>query len=178
MKLKKWNKLSQKLVKENNYWQYKLDKFKIEGGMIGDYHYVHTLGSTMIVPFLSSDKILLVNQFRYLNQKESLEFPCGSIEEGLTPYDNAIKELREETGKTATLSSIGKFSPYNGVADEMCFVYIATDLKDSPLPHDSTEEFELIELSVQDFENKIKRNVIWDGMTLAAWLLIKNHLSI
>lgn len=177
MSLKNWNRLSQQRLFKNDYWEYILDKFEIEGGTKGEYHYVHTLGSTMIVPFTNEGKLVLVNQYRYLNKRESLEFPCGSVEKGLTIEENAQKELREETGKKGNLKFIGEFSPYNGVADEMCSVFIANNLKPSPLENDFTEEFEVIELSIKEFENLIKKNEIWDGMTLTSWLLTKNYLS-
>jgi ADP-ribose pyrophosphatase len=178
MSLKRWNKLRQKTIFKNDHWSYNLDEFEIEGGTKGKYHYVHTLGSTMVVPILDSKKLLLVKQFRYLNQRESLEFPCGSIHKGLSAEENAIKELREETGLDGKLKYIGEFSPYTGAADEMCSVYVANNLFQSPLPMDDTEEFELVELSIEDFEKLIKENKIWDGLTLSAWILAKNHLSI
>jgi ADP-ribose pyrophosphatase len=178
MGLKKWKKLRSEIKVSHKYWEYHLDKFEIEGGKKGEDHLVHTLGSTMVVPFTSDNKLLLVNQFRYLNQKECLEFPCGSVEAGLSLEENAIKELREEIGKSGNLEYVGEFSPYNGVADEMCSVYIARNLIQSPLPHDETEEIEIRELSIEHFENLIKNNTIWDGMTLAAWVLTKNHLSL
>lgn len=178
MSLKKWNKLGQKTIFTNDHWSYNLDQFEIEGVLKGEYHYVHTLGSTMIVPFISKNEILLVNQFRYLNQRESLEFPCGSIEDGLNPKENGLKELREETGKSGSLEYIGEFSPYTGASDEMCSVYIARELFDSPLTKDVTEEFEIVVLSIEEFENKIKKNIIWDGLTLSAWILTKNYLNL
>ncbi len=178
MSLKKWKKLGQKTVFANDHWKYNLDTFEIEDGTKGEYHYVNTNGSTMVVPFLSDDQLLLVNQYRYLNQKESLEFPCGSVEEGLSKEENAIKELREETGKSGKLKYVGEFSPYTGASDEMCSVFIGKDLYDSPLPNDSTEEFELIKMSISEFEKLIKQNKIWDGLTLSAWVLTKNYLNL
>lgn len=178
MKLKKWTKLNEKNLFVNNHWTYKLDNFEIESGLTGEYHYVHSPGSTMVIPFSSPNEIILVNQFRYLNQKESLEFPCGSIEDGLSKEQNALKELREESGFSGKLVYIGEFSPYTGVSDEICSVYMAKDLEMSPLPKDATEEFEIVKLSIQEFEKLIKKNKIWDGLTLSAWILTKNYLEI
>lgn len=178
MKLKKWTKLSEKNLYINNHWTYKLDDFEIEGEQTGEYHYVHSPGSTMVIPFSNPNEIILVNQFRYLNQKESLEFPCGSIENGLTKEQNALKELREESGFTGNLEYVGEFSPYTGVSNEICSVYIAKKLEISPLPKDETEEFEIIKMSLKQFEEIIKENKIWDGLTLAAWILVKNYLNI
>jgi len=178
MSLKRWKKLGQKTIYVNDHWSYNLDNFEIEGGTKGEYHYVHTLGSTMIVPFTTENSILLVNQFRYLNQKEGLEFPCGAVINGLSNEENALKELREETGKSGNLKYIGEFSPYTGASDEMCYVYVANELINSPLPTDLTEEFELHEFSIKEFEKLIKQNLIWDGLTLSAWLMTKNYLEL
>ena len=175
--LKKWKKISEKTIYRNNHWTYKLDKFEIARRMPGEYHYVHTNGSTLIIPFLPSQKLLLVNQFRYLINREALEFPCGVLEQGLTPEENAQKELREETGLEAeNLIYAGKFIPYSGVSDEVCHVFIATGLSNNPLPPDDTEEFELRELSVYEFEKQIEANQIDDGMTLAAWMISKKKI--
>ncbi len=178
MKLKKWKKLSEKVFHDNGFWKYKIDEFEIEGSQKGEYHYVFTLGSSMVIPITPKNKILLVKQFRYLNQKESLEFPCGSIGEGLTDKENAIKELREETGFTADeLIYTGEFSPYTGASNEMCSVYIGLNLSASPLPNDSTEEFEVLEFTVDEIEDMISKNIIWDGLTLSAWVLSKKSLN-
>lgn len=178
MSLNKWNRISTKTILKNDHWSYNLDEFEFEDGRKGQYHYAHTLGSTMIIPVTASGKLLLVKQFRYLNQKESIEFPCGALDEGLTREQNALKELREETGYYADrLYNIGEFSPYTGASDEICTVFIATDLHHSPLSPDEFEEFELIEYSVEEFERQIDDKKIWDGLTLSAWLLAKSDID-
>lgn len=175
--LTKWKKISEETIYRNNHWTYKLDKFKIPNRQSGEYHYVHTKGSTLIIPLLPSQKLLLVNQFRYLIDREAVEFPCGVLEAGLSPAENAQKELREETGyKAENLIYAGKFIPYSGVSDEICHVFIATGLAENPLTPDETEEFELLEFSIEEFENQIDKNRIDDGMTLAAWMLSKKKI--
>jgi len=178
MSLKKWSKLSEKMIFENDHWQYKLDEFEIEGKLKGEYHYVHSPGSTLIVPFVSDNELILVNQYRYLNQKEGLEFPCGAVSGNLTEEENALKELREESGYSGKLERIGEFVPYTGVSDEVCHVFIGTELVKSPLPGDATEDFEIVKVTINELEKLIKENIIWDGLTLSAWLMIKNHLNI
>jgi ADP-ribose pyrophosphatase len=175
--LTKWKKISEEIVNRNNHWIYKLDKFEIPNRLNGEYHYVHTNGSTLIIPILPNNKILLVNQYRYLINREALEFPCGVLEDSLSPIENAQKELQEETGfKAKQIFPAGEFIPYSGVSDETCYVFIASGLYSSPLKPDETEEFELVELSVEDLGNKISTNKIKDGMTLAAWILAKDNV--
>jgi len=179
MSLKNWEKISEKILLRNNYWEYRLDKFRIGENISGDYHYVHTQGSTMVVPLLNNGLFLMVKQFRYLNSKESIEFPCGSIQKNLSATENAIKELREEAGVNAkNIFKIGQFNPYNGVTDEICEIFLARDLFPSPLPKDSTEDFETLQLTTSEIDSLIKNNILWDGMTIAAWQLFKIKMEL
>jgi len=171
--LKRWQKISSKVLFKNRYWTYCLDTFDIGNGKVNEYHYVHTEGSTMIIPKMN-DKFILVEQYRYLNDMFSIEFPCGSIEEGLDEISNARKELEEETGFTSdNLIKIGFFSPYNGVADELCSIFFTDNLKKVDSTPDETEEFVIYFLSEEEIDNLIKENKIWDGMTISAWTLFK-----
>ena len=179
MSAKNWKTLSSTTIYSNDHWSYKLNKFLHEDGTEDEYHYVHTLGSTMVIPVTDDKHFLLVSQFRYLNQKESLEFPCGGVEKGLTPEENAMKELREETGYAAkNLKYIGSFAPFTGACDEICNVYIATGLFESELPKDKSEEgMEVIKVDFDELTGLISENKIWDGLTLAAWSLVRNYLN-
>jgi len=128
----------------------------------------------MVVPIHADGTVLLVNQYRYLLGKESLEFPCGSLKDGFTHPQAARQELEEETGYSAgVLTPIGEFNPYNGVTDEMCRVYVARDLRFVGGTPDETEEFELVRATPAEIEAKIGTGGIWDGMTIAAWGIAK-----
>jgi ADP-ribose pyrophosphatase len=177
MSLKPWNKIRRINKITNRWWTYLLDEVELPNGEKGEYHYVHTIGSSMVIPVFDDGKILMVNQYRYLANKESLEFPCGSVKDGSTYEETARLELAEEAGVEGQVMKLaGTFNPYNGVTDEMCNVYIARNLEPVDVPHDDTEEFERVLLTKVEIESKIKSNEIWDGMTLAAWLLAKNYL--
>ena len=77
--LSRWKKLTSKIIYTNPWWTYTLDSFQIPDGVKGEYHYVHSEGSSMIVPVMEDGKIILVNQYRYLGERESIEFPCGGV---------------------------------------------------------------------------------------------------
>lgn len=172
----RWQKISSNTKFQNEHWSYRIDEFQLENGERGIYHYVHTNGSSMVIPVTSSGKILMVKQYRYLNERESIEFPCGGMKDEISYNENALKELREETGFSAeTLLEIGEFAPYTGAADEVSKVYLAKDLFASPLPKDETEEFELLEKTPTEIEELINKNIIWDGLTLAAWSLGRKY---
>ena len=177
--LKRWQQLTSKIVFKNPWWTYKLDTFQIPDGVRGEYHYVYTQGSSMIVPVTESGRIVLVKQYRYLCDRESLELPCGSVKEGHTYAQTAALELAEETGYQAgDLIELGNFNPYNGVTNEICTVFLARELGPAlgDITKDDTEEFELIQITPEEVEQKIRSNEIWDGMSLAAWMIARHHL--
>jgi ADP-ribose pyrophosphatase len=176
MALNPWKKIRQQFELRNPWWTYRKDITLLPSGQKGEYHFVHVKGSSMIVPVLEDGKIIILNQYRYLADKESWEFPCGSVKEHATYEETARMELAEETGfRAEEMTLAGEFDPYNGVTDEICRIYIARRLSPEHAEKDSTEQFEYAHVTPEEFESRIKAGKIWDGMTLAAWALIRHH---
>jgi ADP-ribose pyrophosphatase len=177
MALKAWKKLRQEFELKNPWWTYRKDSTRLPSGKTGEYHYVHVKGSSMIIPLMNDGKMILVNQYRYLAGRESLEFPCGSVKETSTYEETAAHELAEETGFTAgEMRCVAEFNPYNGVTDEICKVYLARHLTAVTAHKDDTEEFEYEYLTPSEFNERVIAGNIWDGMTLSAWALTKHLL--
>jgi len=178
MPLRSWKKLSGAVIANNGWWAYRKDEYELPSGKKGEYHYVHTNGASMVVPVTGEGKLLLVNQYRYLCGRESIEFPCGGVKDGSSYNETAWHELREETGYTSDRLSLGgEFNPYNGITDEICKVYIARELVFVGGAPDETEEFELIPLTPVELESRIASGEIWDGMTIAAWGIVRHAFS-
>lgn len=177
MPLGRWKKLTESTLFQNPWWTYKRDTFELPNGKGGEYHYVHTGGASLIIPLSADGQLVLVKQYRYLCDRESLEFPCGGVklEEGYEA--TAVHELAEETGFSADrMDVIGEFNPYNGVTNEICRIFLATGLHKVPQNPDVTEEFEQNLLVPGDFEKRVQSGEIWDGMTLAAWSIARSHI--
>lgn len=173
--LNRWRTLSSKVVQRNPFWSYRVDSFEITNGVSGEYHCVHTEGSSLIIPIRDDGKLALINQYRYLCNRESIEFPCGGVKPGKSHDETAKTELEEETGfQSDNFEKVGEFNPYNGITDEFCSVYIARDLRRTESRPDATEEFEVIALAPEELDRMVQRNEIWDGMTLAAWTIVRN----
>ena len=178
MTLARWKKLG--LIRElkNPWWTYRYEEFELPSGARGEYHYVHTNGSSLTIPVLDDGRIVLVKQYRYLCDKDSLEFPCGSVKDGSTHEETARAELAEESGYAAgELFQIAEFNPYNGVTDEICRVYVASRLQPVTSAPDETEQFDRHVLTPQQIDQKIRSDEIWDGMSLAAWLLARHRFG-
>ncbi|MCE1165483.1 MAG: NUDIX hydrolase [Bacteroidetes bacterium] len=177
MDLKEWKHKSTAIKFTNPWWEYRLDECFIPNGKEYNYHYVHTGGSAMIIPVMDDGRIIMVKQYRYLNRRFSIEFPAGGIKDGQNPDTIARKELIEETGYDGTLEKIGYFNPYNGVADEICHVYIARNLfKSDAETQDEQEEFDYLYPDFNEIQTMISENKIYDGMSLASWTIVSGYL--
>ncbi|MFM7544392.1 MAG: NUDIX domain-containing protein [Ignavibacteria bacterium] len=174
-----YSTITQELLHDNGYWRYKHDRYTLpDGKKESDYFYADSHGSTIIIPILDDNRLIMVKQFRYLNQKTSMEFPGGGLPAGLNPDENAHKELLEETGmKAAQLINIGSFNPCNGITNELCSVYIAKQLTFIGHNADETEDIEIVNVSMDECNSLIQTGEIWDGMTLASWTLFQTVQS-
>ena len=171
-------KTDEEIIHSNPWWIYKHDKFEKEDGTFGDYFYVEMKNNAMIVPVLDDGRIVLIRQYRYLQDKESIEFPCGGLEENEVPSECAKRELLEEAGYQAgDLIKVGNFYGLNGLAKDESHLYIGADLKQVSVPQlEETGEIELVFRRVDELEQMIIDGKIWDGQTLAAWALVRDHL--
>lgn len=175
----RWKRLSSRIVLENPWWRYRLDEFELPNGTPGEYHYASTHGSVMIVPVDADGAFVLVEQFRFLADRDSIEFPAGSIHAGETPIDAAHRELAEETGFAGELEPIGVYCPWNGVTDELCHVFVAralTELDVRP-SGDDTEDLVVHRRTVAEFDASIRDGSMWDGMSLAAYAMFRARAS-
>ncbi|MDH3252041.1 MAG: NUDIX hydrolase [Ignavibacteria bacterium] len=174
MGLKRWKKISEQVVVENAWWVYKKDLYELPSGSRGVYNYVHSNGSSMVIPVRENGTIIMVKQYRYLCELESLEFPAGGVKKGITHDQTARDELVEETGFSARqLVLVSRFNPYNGVTNEMCHVYVARELQQVGSAPDETEDFEIVMLTPAEIDEYIRNGTIWDGMSIAAWCQAK-----
>ncbi len=176
--MKPYKTISKSVVLRNPWWRYCLDKVEYPSGKSGEYHYVLTNGSAMIVPVDTEGRILLVRQYRYTGNRDSIEFPCGGLKDGATFEETARDEMVEETGfLPGEITPAGAFNPCNGLLDETCSVYIARNLSYVGERPEETETFELIRFTVDDVDRYIQDGTIWDGMTLAAWAIARPRLG-
>jgi ADP-ribose pyrophosphatase len=175
--LPRWKKLSSEVVLENPWWRYRKDRFELNGKE-REYHYASTFGSAMVVPVTAQGELVLVEQYRYLLDKLSLELPGGGVAEHEPPLTAAARELAEECGLAGELTLLGTFTPWNGVTDETCHVYLADPVRPdaSGAQPDATESFVIHRFTPSELEALIASGRVWDGMTLAAYALYRAHV--
>ncbi len=155
------------------------DQVERDNGQPGIYGVVEKHDSAVILP-IDGDHIYLVEQFRYPVGRRSLELPQGSLEAaGIEPEVIARAELRQETGiVAANLELLGAFNIAVGYSNQRDYTFLATGLTLGPRTPDREEHDILLHrVSLVEFEEKIRSNVIDDAQTLAAWALYRARYS-
>ncbi len=174
--LKRLRQISTEILHKNPWWEYRRDEYLHPDDTKGEFYYVHTLGAVFVIPEFEDGRLLMLRQFRYLNQRESIEFIGGGVKAGQNHEEAARAELLEEAGFLANeLIPIGWFNPMNGASDEECYVFIARGLTAANAHPESSEEFEPRMVTRDELNTLIANGEIWDGMTLAAYALYRNH---
>ncbi len=176
--MKAQRQIRTELRHKNPYWEYRLDRYELGEGQEADYWYAHTHGSVFVIARTDDERFVLTEQMRYLNRRASIEFPGGGVPQEVEPAEQARRELREETGYVATQwTKLGEFNPMNGLTDEICHVFLAEELREGDAMPDATEDIVVRLLSARDIDAACATNAIWDGMTLAAWMLYRAHME-
>ena len=115
-------------------------------------------------------KILLVRQYRYAIQKETLEIPAGKLDAPDEPkIECAYRELEEETGfRTEKLEYLMSVNTTVAFCDEAIDIFVAHNLIPSHQHLDEDEVIEVEAWELKDLEEMIYTGKITDGKTIAA----------
>ena len=131
-------------------------------------------GGSIMVAVTDEGKVLMVRQYRKAFEKALLELPAGKRDPGEVPEVTAARELREETGYTASsVKPLVSFYPTCGYSNEFLHIYLCKDLTKGETHWDKDECIELIEMYPDEIIEKIKTGEIQDSKTIIGVLYAK-----
>jgi len=132
-------------------------------------------GGAVIVPVKSDGKIVMITQYRYPHNEVLLELPAGKLDEREDPLHCAKRELTEETGYTSKkISKLGKIYTTPGFCNEVLHIYLAEELTPGNHAREEGEEgMEVIELTLDEIEKKIRSGEIVDAKTICGIHFLK-----
>ncbi|HLO28341.1 MAG TPA: NUDIX hydrolase [Anaerolineales bacterium] len=135
-------------------------------------------GSVVIIPVDDENNLLFVRQYRHAAGGDLLELPAGTRDEK-EPFEVcAAREIREETGmEAAQLQKLGEFYLAPGYSTEFMVVFLATGLKENPLPADDDEFLEVEKIPVKRALEMAEHGAVPDAKSLAALLLARSYLE-
>jgi ADP-ribose pyrophosphatase len=149
------------------------DLVELQNGLKLDYYRVEKIPAVVILPVISN-KIVLVNQYRYPIKSMSLELPAGHMNPDETPEECANRELQEETGyKAGEIEQLLSYHPSTEYSDQVYHIFIAEELIEGKTDR---EKYEIMEVEILDIDSVIERIIegtITDGRTIITILLAK-----
>jgi ADP-ribose pyrophosphatase len=126
-------------------------------------------GASAIVPFLSDPagddpQLLLIRQYRYAALDVLYEIPAGRLEAGEAPAVCAARELREETGCTASrLEHLHTMYTTPGFTDEKIHLFMATGLERGESAREADEFIDVEVVALGRALEMIRDGVIRDA---------------
>lgn len=122
-----------------------------------------------IIPLDEEQNTWLVGQHRYPLDEYSWEIPMGGGPREIPKLDSAKRELKEETGLSATKwTEICKIHLSNSVSDEVGYAYLAEDLTQGETEFEETEKLEIRKLPFKETLEMVEKGEITDSLSVVA----------
>jgi ADP-ribose diphosphatase len=127
-------------------------------------------GATAIVAIDREGYVTLVRQLREAAQKDLLELPAGTLEEGEEPLVSAKRELAEEVGlHGGRWRELAAFYTTPGFCRERMHLFVAEDVDRGDAHPEEDEEFEVVRWPIAEIESRLVE--LEDAKSIAGLLL-------
>ncbi|MGC9181404.1 NUDIX hydrolase [Thermogladius sp.] len=128
--------------------------------------------SSVVVPFVNDEEVIVIRQFRAPLGEYIVEVPAGVLDKGESPEEAARRELVEETGfYPRKLTRLATVYPVPGYSTEVMHVFEAEELEfkgAKPEPH---ELIEVVRVPFREVLVRVLRGEIRDAKTVIGVLL-------
>ena len=179
--LRELRQSSEKIL-SGHFLQVFSDRVELPDGNSSLREYIVHPGAVMVIPLLTDDqghtRIVLERQFRYPVGQVMIELPAGKRDGQENLLLCAQRELREETGFSATQwAHAGVLHPCISYSTEYIDIWFAQGLQAGPSQLDAGEFLEVFSASLDEFFAWCRDGSITDAKTLTGALWLQNYLS-
>lgn len=158
------------------------DEVSLPNGTQATREYVVHPGAVMVVPLLEAPngklRVVLERQFRYPVGRVMIEFPAGKLDAGEDCFACAQRELREETGYSASQwAHAGVLHPLIAYSTEFIDIWFARGLQMGLRDLDEGELLDVFTATPEELLGWCREGLVTDGKTLTASLWLQNVIS-
>ena len=169
-----WKTLESKTIYDNPWITVLEDRVLNPGGGQNNYGHVRFKKTAIgIVPIDSEGNTWIVGQHRYTLSEYSWEIPMGASETGERFIETAHRELKEETGLSATsMTKLMRVHTSNSITNEVGYVFVAQGLTLGETSFDEMEVLKIRKLPLQEVVKMVMQGKITDAISVAAILRV------
>jgi ADP-ribose pyrophosphatase len=165
-------------VFKGRFLDVRLDTVRLPDGREATREYVVHPGATVIIPLLDNGHVVLERQYRYPIGKEMIELPAGKLDAGEDPLLCALRELKEETGYSASQwAYAGCMHLAIAYSTEVIHIYFARGLSVGERALDEGEFLSVFSAPAQQLIDWCVDGTVTDAKTQACAVHLQAYLS-
>ena len=165
-----------KLVYRGEIFAVRRETFQYGDGSRATREIVIHPGAVCVIPHDGRSVHMVEQPREAVEEPALLELPAGKLDvEGETPLECAQRELAEEIGKSAgDWRELKSFYTTPGFANERVWLFLATELYDTPERKTTDERIEVVEFPLGDLDTAIGR--CRDAKSLIGLMMLRDLL--
>jgi ADP-ribose pyrophosphatase len=170
--------LSSEQVFKGNFLDVRRDTVRLPNGHTVPREYVVHPGACVVIPLLDNGDVVLEKQFRYPVGREMIEFPAGKLDPNEDPLICALRELREETGYSASeWAYAGCMHLAIAYSTEVIHIYFARGLVQGERALDDEEFLDVFTAPAQQLIAWCADGTVTDAKTVTCALHLQQFLA-
>jgi ADP-ribose pyrophosphatase len=162
------HRLSGSLVFDGKLLKVRSDTVKLPDGGTAEREWIDHPGAVAVIALTDSGELVMERQYRYALGRDMIEIPAGKIDPGEDPLATARRELKEETGYTASeWRHLGTVHIAIGYSNEHIEIFLARGLKQELADLDDEEFVEVFALPLATALVWVREGRITDAKTVS-----------
>jgi ADP-ribose pyrophosphatase len=171
-------RISSETLHTGNFLTLKRDQVRLPDGKSATREYVAHSGAVMIIPLFDDERVLLERQYRYPIEQVMIEFPAGKLDSGEGALACGVRELREETGYSASeFIFITRIHPVISYSTEFIDIYLARGLTEGRPQLDEGEFLETFKVDLRTLLDWVRSGKVSDVKTMIGAFWLEKFLS-